>query len=237
MKTTILTLLFTITSIFTFGQIVTTVDGVAHDPSTTYTFTSDTGTISVNVEVTALSADVSGLKVRRVIVNPIASWKDDVCWGIGINGQCYFGVQGTNPFTTPNDVTVTDSTTSVLLLKISPKDPDYGCGEYRYYIEQAGTILDSVNVTICKTLDVEELTPLSISVAPNPANDYFTVTSNQSNDVRIKVVDVLGNTVLKETVMGPSKTIRTTDLRNGIYFVTVEAEGQRPVNRKVIVRH
>ncbi|NVK66325.1 MAG: T9SS type A sorting domain-containing protein [Flavobacteriales bacterium] len=237
MKTTILTLFFTIASMFAFGQIVTTVNGGVHDPSTTYAFTSDTGTISVNVNITAASADVSNLKIRRVILNTIPSWKDDVCWGVGVNGQCYFGVQGTNPFTTPNAVSVTDSTTALLLLKISPKDPDYGCGEYRYYIEQAGTVLDSVSITVCKTLDVEELVPLTISLAPNPANDFFKVTTNNVKDATIKMVDVLGNVVLKETALGISKTIETTHLRNGIYFVSVQAEGQRPINRKVIVRH
>ena len=47
----------------------------------------------------------------------------------------------------------------------------------------------------------------------------------------------LGNVVLKETVMGSSKTINTSSFRNGVYFVRVEADNQRTINRKLIIRH
>jgi hypothetical protein len=183
------------------------------------------------------------LTVERVIVNQISSWVDDMCWATssdgGLTGQCYNGIQASNPYVSPDAFVVQPGDNGVFKGTIKPKDPDYGCGDYRYYFIQDGTtILDSIDVTVCKTASIEEVTPaLSISVAPNPASSYFKVKTNDVVGATVQVVDVLGNVVLKETVMGSSKTINTENFRNGVYFVRVSANNQRPINRKVIVRH
>ena len=157
----------------------------------------------------------------------------------GLTGQCYNGIQASNPYVSPDAFVVQPGDNGVFKGTIKPKDPDYGCGDYRYYFIQDGTtILDSIDVTVCKTASIEEVTPaLSISVAPNPASSYFKVKTNDVVGATVQVVDVLGNVVLKETVMGSSKTINTENFRNGVYFVRVSANNQRPINRKVIVRH
>ena len=242
MKTTLLLALFGIISTFSFGQVTITIEGEAHATGTTYTYASDTNTISINALVNNASAASMALTLTRVIDSPVSSWTDDLCWGSSTNsleGQCYFGIQATNPYTTPDVQTVDPGDNGIMQAKVNPKDPDFGCGDYKYYVVQDGTIiLDSIMISVCKTVSVEELAPaLSITVAPNPANSYFKVKTNDVEGATIKVVDVLGNVVLKETVMGSSKTINTESFRNGVYFVRVEAENQRPINRKVIVRH
>ncbi len=242
MKTTLLSIFFALTSAFTFGQISITVGGAAHNSGTTYSFTSDSSDVTVNALVNNTSNTPIHLTVKRVMLTSVPSWIDDLCWATssdgGLSGQCYNSIQTSNPYITPNTYTVDPGDNGIFKAIIKPKNPDYGCGEYRYYIIQDDTtVLDSIDVMVCKTLSVDELTPLSITVAPNPANDYFTVKTNDVKDAKIKVVDVLGNIVLKESTLGSTKTISTSNLRNGVYFVTVEAEGQRPINRKVIVRH
>ena len=205
-------------------------------------YASDTTKLSVNALVENTSAAPMELTIRRVIESPVSSWIDDLCWGSSsfpVEGQCYNGIQATNPYTTFHIQTVNAGDNGILKASIKPKDPDYGCGDYKYYIVLDGTtILDSIEITVCKTASIEELVPaLSISVAPNPANSYFKVKTNNVEGATIQVVDVLGNVVLKETVMGTSKTINTESFRNGIYFVRVKADNQRPINRKVIVSH
>lgn len=242
MKTTLLSILFAITSVSAFGQISITVGGAAHTSGTSYYYASDTNDVTVNALVNNTTSSPINLTVQRVMLNPISSWIDDLCWATssdgGLSGQCYNSIQTSNPYNTPNTYTVDPGDNGIFKAIIKPKDPDYGCGDYRYYIIQNGSVvLDSIDVSVCKTLSVDELTPMTISVAPNPANDYFTVKMNDAKEATIKVVDVLGNIVLKETAIEGSKTISTSNLRNGVYFVTVEAEGQRPINRKVIVRH
>ena len=243
MKRTLLLALIGMISSFSFGQISITVNGAAHVSGTPYTFASDTNKIDINGLVNNTSTDPLTLTVERVILNPIASWVDDMCWATssdgGLTGQCYNGIQATNPYVSPDAFVVNPGDDGVFKGTIKPKDPDYGCSDYRYYFIQDGTIiLDSIDVTICKTASVEEVAPtLSISVAPNPASSYFKVKTNDVVGATVQVVDVLGNVVLKETVMGSSKTINTENFRNGVYFVRVSADNQRPINRKVIVRH
>ncbi|MCJ8290288.1 MAG: T9SS type A sorting domain-containing protein [Crocinitomicaceae bacterium] len=241
MKTTLLSALFGIVSTFSFGQLSITIEGVPHTSGTVYTYASDTNTITINALVNNASGASMALTIKRVITSPVSSWKDDLCWGSSTNsleGQCYNGIQATNPYTTFHTQTVDPGDNGIFLAKIKPKDPDYGCGDYKYYIIQNGSILlDSIEITVCKTVSIEEITPLSIIVAPNPANSYVKVKINGVDGATVKVVDVLGNVVLKETVMGTSKIINTESFRNGVYFVRVEAESQRPVTRKIIVRH
>lgn len=243
MKTTILLALIGMISSFSFGQVSITVEGAVHTSGISYTFTSDTSNVDVNALINNTSGAAMNLTVERVILNPIASWIDNMCWATstdnGLTGQCYNGIQATNPYISPNSYVVEDGDNGVFKATIEPKNPDYGCGDYRYYFIQDGiTILDSIDITVCKTASVEELAPaLSISVAPNPAKSYFTVKTNDVQGATVQIVDVLGNVVLKETVMGTSKTINTQNFRNGVYFIRVAADNQRTVNRKLIVRH
>lgn len=241
MKTTVLFAVFTILSSFSFAQLTLSIDGKPHASGTQYDYVSDTNTVSVKVDVTNNSGMPMELTITRVITSPINSWEDDLCWGSSsspLDGQCYFGIQGTNPYTTPDVQTVAAGAYGILETKIKPKDPGYGCGEYMYYIIENGTnVLDSVMISVCKSVSIEEISPLFISVAPNPANSYVQIKTKNIEGATVRVVDVLGNVVLKETVMGTSKTINTESFRNGVYFIRLEAENQRPINRKVIVRH
>ncbi|MDG1334282.1 MAG: T9SS type A sorting domain-containing protein [Crocinitomicaceae bacterium] len=243
MKKVLLIALAGVISSFSFGQVSITVNGAAHSSGTSYTFASDTNKIDVNGLVENTTASPITVSVERVILSPVSSWVDDMCWATssdgGLTGQCYNGIQASNPYLSPDSFVINPGDNGVFKGTIKPKDPDYGCSDYRYYFIQDGSImLDSIDVTVCKTASAEELAPaLSISVAPNPANSYFKVKTNDVTGATVQVVDVLGNVVLKETVMGSSKTINTESFRNGVYFVRVSADNQRPINRKVIVRH
>jgi Secretion system C-terminal sorting domain len=241
MKTRLLFALLGLTALTAYGQqLAITVEGASHVSGTQYMYTANTNTRQVNALVKNISGAPLNLTVKRVILNTIPSWKDDLCWGSSsspLDGQCYNGIQGTNPYTTPHVQIVNPGDNGIFLAKIEPKDPDYGCGEYRYYIMNGATIMDSIDISVCKTADVDELTPFSITIAPNPASSYFTIKTTGSESASLKVMDVLGNVVMKETIMGTSKTINTESFKNGVYFIVVESEDQKPINRKVIVRH
>lgn len=241
MKTRLLFALLGLSTLTAFGQqLEITVEGVSHVSGTQYMYTADTNTRQINAVVTNISGAPLNLKVQRVRLNSISSWNDDLCWGSSsypLSGQCYNGIQNTNPYTTYHVQTVNPGDYGIFLAKVEPKDPDYGCGDYRYYIMNGSTIMDSIDVSVCKTADVDELTPFSLTIAPNPASSYFTIKTTGSESATVKIVDVLGNVVLKESIMGTSKTINTESFKNGVYFVIVESEDQKPINRKVIVRH
>lgn len=100
------------------------------------------------------------------------------------------------------------------------------------------TAEDSVFVEVSFSANVPLVSPqLSVGVSPNPASESFTVTTGINENASIKILDVLGNVVFKETIISESKDINISKFKNGVYFVIVEAPGAKAVNRKLIVRH
>ena len=176
---------------------------------------------------------------RRRILPEAASWEDGFCWegssgfGIcippGVMNQEYF--QMTN-----NDVPITPGQAGELKPQIYPEMADVGYFKYRYYV---GTLtnnkMDSMDLEVFITpLSVPE-PKLTVGIHPNPASSYIQVEADGYKSADIEVVDVLGNLVYTSTLSESTK-IDVAEFRNGIYFVTVSAEGTR-VSRKVIVRH
>lgn len=181
--------------------------------------------------------------VSRYRINEIATWSDYLCWGHETDasgGTCYSAsLMPTNPWTTPIAVGVDDGEAGVIAAHITPDPTAPGTVTYRYYISIDGqqTYMDSVDIEVSFSLELEDVAPsLTVGVSPNPASDNITINANGVESANIKMVDVLGNVVLKET-MGSSKTVDVSKFRNGIYFIVVDAAGAQPISRKVIVRH
>lgn len=174
-------------------------------------------------------------KITRVnLLNP-AGWEEYVCWGLnGAFGNCYLH-DPASPWSSNSESILADSSGR---LSTYITCSTAGVGLYRYYVSTDGiNFIDSVDLRINNVLSVEEKAELTVSVAPNPATDNIIVTANGVTPASVKVVDVLGNIVLNETVFSNKKNIDVTRFRNGVYFVIIEADGVKPITRKVIVRH
>ena len=182
-------------------------------------------------------------RITRVRINEINTWADYLCWGaFGALGDCYGVAQmSTNPWSTPFSDTPTIPVGSSGLLKvyvtpdIMPVDTDV---TYRYYVGlDETTHMDSVDVKFMWSAGIDEnVSEVEFNVSPNPANEKMTITSNQSGNTTITMVDVLGNTVLNEPMSG-AKSIDISSFNNGIYFIRVESDGLKPKTRKVVISH
>jgi hypothetical protein len=123
--------------------------------------------------------------------------------------------------------------------QINPDDFTSGQAHYRYFIKEAGSNvnLDSVDLIVDFTASIKPVKDdVAISIVPNPASDYISITANGMENASLKMVDVLGNIVYRD-VMSNSKTIVTSNFKTGVYFVTIEQTGIKPVSRKIIIRH
>ncbi len=185
-------------------------------------------------------------RVTRVKQSVPAAWTDFICWP----PQCYPG--GSNDiYTTPSTqanpaptivngtYTTTLGATAEMKGQIFPNGQNTGVGLYMYYISDAnGVYLDSVGVRINYALGVNEnTTEAKLSISPNPASNYINIETEGLETGTIQIIDVLGNSVLKETISGSSKTIDLTSFRNGIYFVRLESEKFKATTRKIVVKH
>lgn len=101
-----------------------------------------------------------------------------------------------------------------------------------------------ITCNTCAVVSVKEPNSLisGVSAFPNPANTVVTVpfTLKEAASVNVNVTNAVGQ-VIKTQNMGKvaggqsnKAMFSISDLSNGIYFVTVEADGQRVTNRFVV---
>jgi hypothetical protein len=78
--------------------------------------------------------------------------------------------------------------------------------------------------------------PVSVSIVPNPADDYLQINGSNNEIYTFKIVDAMGAVIMKDVLNG-SKKINTSELKSGVYFVNFENQNNKPFTRKVIIRH
>lgn len=230
------------------AQVSMQIDGAGPDVSGTivdYTVDgNDTYPLEVHFIVTNNTGADQQWRVRRVRESVPADWSDNVCWP----PLCYLtnGVQsfitphsGTNPAPIVMDgtSTTTDALSAELKPQITPGSTDSYAMFWYFLTDVQGNKVDSVGLRIFFFAGLEDVKPsLDLSVSPNPAVDHINVKAEGVSEANMKLVDVLGNVVREEKIIG-QKTVDVMDLNNGVYFVILESEGIKPVNKKIIVRH
>jgi len=204
------------------------------------------GTHDIHFIVTNNTGTDKQLKIVRKKINVPATWVDQVCWPplcYNTNGDVYstpHTVSNPAPIVVNGTHTTTDALDAELKPRITPDQSAAGYALYRYYIYDiaGGGYADSVDVSIGFVLGVNQVKPANtFSVSPNPADEYTNVTLGYDDNATAKIVDALGNIVRTETIYNGSKSLDVSDLKNGVYFIMIESPGNKPQNRKLIVRH
>ena len=85
-------------------------------------------------------------------------------------------------------------------------------------------------------LSVNEIeNTFGLSVYPNPANEVINVSLNKSIKAAISVVDVAGKVVKTSSINGLTSSINSSDLTNGVYYVTI-TDGNSVATEKVVIK-
>ena len=186
-------------------------------------------------------------RVTRVRIDVPSGWTDAICWGHATDpfgGVCYSAgsMAALNPWTSsdnPSDLfDIANGEYGKLKVSIDVDDVTGGIAHYRYYVSEDGsTYQDSVDLVVDFTASIKQVKEdVTVNIQPNPASDYAIITLNNADNGSIRIVDVLGNVVLKETISG-TKKIDLSNFRNGVYFITIETSNGKTITRKLIVRH
>jgi hypothetical protein len=76
------------------------------------------------------------------------------------------------------------------------------------------------------------------SIFPNPNTGTFQISFayDLSDDAKVSVLDITGRTVLTQNInaLTKSKTIQLTDVKNGIYFVTITQNGHKTTHKIMV---
>jgi hypothetical protein len=75
---------------------------------------------------------------------------------------------------------------------------------------------------------------VNLSLYPNPAKDFLTVSIANAENTSIDVINALGQVVLTVKNATETNTINTANLAKGVYFVTV-SNGQQKSTQKLVI--
>jgi hypothetical protein len=228
------------------GQ-VNSIDFPTHDFSGEVIEVSYTGPSNANLELTFTNISNSTINWlvsrRRISVDP--TWTDFIIWAHEDNQFGGLGVDvafmDTNIWTAPDiisfTVTAEPGESALAVPHIIPDLTATGCGTYRYYV---GTALDpfqdSVDVQVCHSLGLEEGTGFELSIAPNPTNDHFEISTESGEIMNYSVVNAIGQTV-NSGVFTKNHTVEASQFEGGLYFVTVTDESGRTKTNRIVVNH
>jgi len=113
-------------------------------------------------------------------------------------------------------------------------DENLSVGEYEYYVitnYEMNCVSDSSNhVKVEIEVGVEEYLQPNFSILPNPATNQVII-SSASPFHTVEIINLLGQTLVSQSVIGNSATLNISNLNNGIYFVRVVFEGGSSVKK------
>jgi hypothetical protein len=204
-------------------------------------------TFSVTFNVYNNSANTQKWRITRSQISVPAGWADGLCWGHATDpfgGSCYSSTQmNTSLWTSPGIAAalfdILPGEHGKLKPDFNPADGISGVGHYRYYITNTSglTYLDSVDVIVDYVADVKPIKdPVSVTLVPNPADDYIHISVSGSESFQFKIIDAMGSTIMRDQVSS-SKKINTAEFKSGVYFISFEGQSTKPFTRKVIIRH
>lgn len=73
--------------------------------------------------------------------------------------------------------------------------------------------------------------PKSIEIFPNPASEVLNIRQFSNENLTIRIVDIIGQTLLTETLNSNLHQLSISNLNNGIYFIELIK------NKKIVERH
>jgi hypothetical protein len=202
------------------------------------------GTLDIHFIITNNTGNDGMWRITRKEISVPSTWIDQLCWP----PNCYptTDVIYTTPTNAIPNILNGTSTAQTglgdldaeLKPRFTPDPAAAGYGHYRYYFNEGGTYLDSVDVKINYVLGLNSPKPAPvITIGPNPSSDQVTISLGSVTNASVKIVDVLGNVVHTDVITNGSKSLSVEDFKNGVYFVIVESPEIKTITRKLIVRH
>jgi hypothetical protein len=190
------------------------------------------------IGITPSNPSLVKFNVKEVSGN--SCFTDQVCAFLtpdpGFQGSCW-SPNSTN-YMTPT-LNIADPASTIIKLKPQGSMTCGGCFQVRYIVIVNDVVMDSVDLKVCTTLNVNqnEEPELSMSVYPNPANNFINVsTKGTDGNSILRITDVLGKVVLEETIT-ENKKLDVSDFKNGVYLVNVIENGVSTKSKRIVVRH
>lgn len=184
---------------------------------------------------------------QRVEENAVVGTENQTCWVICPPTKNKAG-EGFNPFfvSAGMDMTVENlavgDTSKSFSFKYYLNETD-GCSSYKfnwYNEDDLNTVLATIDLDIIHsstgdcTVGIEDLEETKVSFSPNPSNGLIKLKFSNSNAYNVKVVDLLGKTVLSQSRFS-NEMIDLSSEKKGIYFIIVSDDLGRKISTQKLI--
>lgn len=121
-----------------------------------------------------------------------------------------------------------------IVFQVKPK-PGYAVGDMIpntasiYFDINPAIVTNTFETEFVSTLATTSFEKMPFSVYPNPTKDIVTILSKNSTMENVAVNDILGKTVLFQTVQNNSTQIDLSRLSNGMYFIKINAGSKQQI--------
>jgi hypothetical protein len=98
--------------------------------------------------------------------------------------------------------------------------------------DKSSIFLDNVKI-LGQASGLNDISNSNFGVYPNPANDFVTISN--ANGADVKVIDMLGRTLITKRIKSSNETISINDLQTGMYMIQMVKDGKTS-SQKLIKR-
>jgi len=174
-------------------------------------------------------------KITRVNVAQPVGWSNFFCWGMaGQFGECYDTYS--DSVWTGGPINIMADSAGRISVYITA--PTASCATYRYKIStDEVNFIDSVDLTVCYSLGLDEQMKLDFSISPNPSSEFVTITTPEISEGRLTIINAAGGIMYREDISKEETIIDLRHFTSGTYFLSIETEGMLPTTQKLVVRH
>lgn len=198
----------------------------------------DADELNTGIEIANISPEQKDIKIRRTMLMTIDSTSNYFCWT-----ACYIPSVSLSPaaLTLNGGNTVNNTFTS----HFKPSGHS-GISEIQYTFFDANNPQDSANVVVryeIAPVGISKIsTNTSLKAFPNPADDKVTLSFTRSSlngKGNIELYNMLGSKVYSQQVedMDGTITISTENLKAGLYFYSLNDEGQSTRPGRLTIKH
>ncbi len=111
-----------------------------------------------------------------------------------------------------------------------------GVGNNWVIPQSAYIYIDSVSLTLCDDVGIEEKPIDNIDIYPNPAQDFVSVELPKNiSKAQLAIYNLTGQLVLQKQIMQPNQQIPITELGNGVYIFVIQNEDKVIGRQRVVV--
>lgn len=75
----------------------------------------------------------------------------------------------------------------------------------------------------------DTISGINVSIFPNPTSDYLILTTDSYEQIHVALLSLNGNTIYERTLTSCQTELNLSDLAQGMYFLTINHNGERHV--------